>query len=185
MGGMTHQTVPQTEDRSEADGRTGLSTLFTGRKRRPMILLGLAVIGFGSLAALRHTAPPGPAPAVAAHPQQQAPRVRFTPSPSDRPRGSLPKPDVVDEARNRLIGNLPEGGSAPSEQAVFSGVNQILNWYCPQSTAMNLSIDQVNGWSSVRVATRPQAGIEIELFLHWTGSTYRWQGPRDALDRCW
>jgi hypothetical protein len=186
MSGMTHQTRLQTEERSEADGRTGISTLFAGHRRRPLILVGLTVVGLGSLAALRHTAPPGPTPTtVAAQPQQQTPRVRFTPSPSDRPRGSLPKPDVVDEARNRLIGNLPEAGSAPGEQAAFNGVNQIPNWYCPQSAAMNFSIDQVDGWGSVRAVTRPHPGVKIELLLHWTGTMYRWQGPQDALDRCW
>jgi hypothetical protein len=186
MAGMTQQTVVRTEDRTEADGRTGLSTPFTGRRRRPMILLGIAVVGLCSLAALRHTAPAGPAPTTAAaHPEQQAPRIRYTPSPSAPPRGSLPKPDVVDQERNRLIGDLPEAGTAPGEQAAFTGVNQILNWYCPQSTAMNFSIDQVDGWNSVRVATRPQPGIKVELFLHWTGSMYRWQGPQDALERCW
>jgi hypothetical protein len=138
-----------------------------------------------TLAALRETAPPDPVQPRAATNPDQVPRIRFTPSPSATPRGTLPKPDVVDLGRNRLIGSLPEAGTEPGEQTAFNGVNQILNWYCPESTALDSSIEQVQGWDTVRVIARPRTGTEIEIFLNWTGSLYRWQGPMDALDRCW
>lgn len=113
------------------------------------------------------------------------PRVRFTPSPTATPRGTLPKPDVVDKARNRLVGNLPEAGREPGDQTAFNGVNQILNWYCPESAAMNSSIKSVDGWDTVQVIARPRPGTEFELTLDWTGDYYRWQGPIDDLEACW
>lgn len=185
MGGMRQRTGAPVMERSEAGGRVGATTLFGGRRRRPLILIGAAVVGLCAVAALRQTAPADPTEPKAAPANNQPPRVRFTPSPATPPRGTLPKPDVVDRQRNRLIGNLPEAGSEPGEQTVFNGVNQILNWYCPESTALDSTIEQIQGWQSVRVITRPHPHVQIELSLNWTGGVYRWQGPLDALDRCW
>ena len=149
------------------------------------MLVGAAVIVFCTLAALRQTAPADSTEAAAIpRPNQSAP-VRFTPSPTAQPRGSLPRPDVVDASRNRLVGNVAQTQSEPGEQAAFVSVNQILNWYCPESLALDSSIEPVDGWESVKVIARPRAGTEFELFLHWSGSNYRWQGPKDALDSCW
>jgi len=184
---MRHDVMSPPADVSQASGRTGLSRLLAGRRRRPTLLVLMLVVGFGTLAALRQTAPAGerPEPAATAPVPEQSLPVRFTPSPTAPPRGTLPRPDVVDASRNRLIGNLSATSPEPGEQGVFAGITEILNWYCPESTALDSSIEQMQGWRSVRVVTRPRAGTEIELFLHWTGTRYRWQGPRDALDQCW
>jgi hypothetical protein len=184
---MRHDLMSPPADISEASGRTGLSWLFGGRRRGPTLLALVLVAGVGVLLVLRETAPADESAervAAAAAPQRSAP-VRFTPSPSASPRGDLPRADVVDESRDRLIGNTTPTGPEPGEQGVFAGVTQILNWYCPDSTALESSIDQLQGWRSVRVVTHPHRGIRLELFLHWTGSTYRWQGPLGTLERCW
>jgi hypothetical protein len=184
---MRHDVMSPPVDTSEASGRTGLSQLFGGRRRGPTLLALVLVVGLGVLLVLRATAPAdGSAERVAATaaPRPSAP-VRFTPSPSASPRGDLPRADVVDASRDRLIGNTTPTGAKPGEQGVFAGVTQILNWYCPDSTALESSIDQLQGWRSVRVVTHPHAGIRLELFLHWTGGTYRWQGPLETLQKCW
>lgn len=185
MGGMRQEVRPRDADLSESSGRTGLSALFTGRRRRPAILLTATVVGLATLGALRQTAPTDPDEKAARPRPEQSLPVRFTPSPTATPRGSLPRPDVVDRSRNRIIGDLPSNGQAPGERAVLSGVAQILDWYCPESTDQESSVDQLRGWESVRVVVRPRPDTPIELFLNWKGETYRWQGPHDTLDRCW
>lgn len=173
-------------DSAEADGRTGLSALLSGRGRRPILLIGAVAAVICTLAALRETAPPEPVQhSAASNPGTEPPRVRFTPSPSAEPRGTLPAPDVVNPGQNRVSGNVPEAGTEPNEQTAFNGVNQILNWYCPESTALDSSIEQVQGWDTVKVIARPRSGTEIALSLTWTGAFYRWQGPLDELERCW
>lgn len=185
MGGMRNEVIPPPTDVSQASGRTGISTLFGGPWRRPMLLVAALVVAFCTVAALRETDPTDPSEAaVAPQPSYSLP-VRFTPSPTSGPRGSLPRPDVVDHEHNRLVGNVEQSNTEAGEQAAFVGVNQILNWYCPESVSLDSSIKPVDGWTSVQVIARPRPGTEFELMLSWTGAYYRWQGPKDALDKCW
>jgi hypothetical protein len=186
MSAMRNEVIPPPADLSEADGRVGLSALVSGRRRRPALLIAATAIGFCTLAALRQTAPGDSTEATTPAPQpNQSLPVRLTPSPTSPPRGSLPKPDVSDAGRNRLIGNVAQNSPEPGEQAAFVSVNQILNWYCPESMSLDSSMEPIDGWRTVKVIARPRPGTEFELFLRWSGSTYRWQGPKDALDDCW
>jgi hypothetical protein len=135
------------------------------------------------LAVLRDTAPP-PEQRTAAQQQLQQP-VRFRPTPTTPPRGNLPAPAVTDTGRNLVVGHIPLTGAKPGKDTVLLEVDQILDWYCPESVTRTATVRDLGRWQSAEVTTRPHPGTEITLELKWTGSSYRWQGPYDRLDRCW
>jgi hypothetical protein len=152
-----------------------------GRRRRLAILGAVAVLVFAVLAALRQTAPPQPG-------GEQAPTVvqpRFTPSPSASPRGDLPKPAVVDPKGNRIIGHIALVGASPGESTALLEVEKILDWYCPESTSHDTTFRKVKGWDELEATARPRPGSVIVLSLRWTGTSYRWEGAYDALEKCW
>jgi hypothetical protein len=137
-----------------------------------------------ALAMLRMTAPPAESSSRSAGAELPAP-TRYTPSPSQPPRGNLPRPSVVDASGNRIVGYLPLVGAKPGEESVRVEVDAILDWYCPESTEHGFEVRQLDGWQSVEVATQPHPNVPIVLDLRWTGSSYRWSGAYNSLTKCW
>ena len=150
------------------------------RGRRTLLALA-GVVVLGLLVVLRQTAPPADRTEPGAAP---SPTV-VTPSPTTPPKGDLPTPDVIDRDANRIVGNLPKADRGPGQFSLLSGVYEILNWYCPESTLRQVSIQQLDAWKTVEITARPRPGTELVLILRWTGDAYRWQGPLDQLEECW
>jgi hypothetical protein len=163
---------------------TTLRTFVHGPRGRVALLIAAVLVGVGGLTVLRQTAPPQDRPAP--EPTRAIPAApRYVPPPTSPPRGDLPPPDSIDITEDRIVGNLSRTGKGPGEAAVLRGVNQIMDWFCPDSTLRQASVVRLDAWKTVKVVARPRPGTEIVLVLRWTGSSYRWEGPYGDLDRCW
>ncbi len=160
-----------------------------GRTPRVLVLI-LALLLVGSvLVTLRQLSP---------HDDPTAPEVSRTPligertappsgapSPTAPPRGVLRSPFLLDQERDRIIGDMPSVAGVPSGATVLATVGRVLDYYCPTFHSRPMGIENLDEWNSVQVTVALPNGPRLVLLLRWLGAYYRWQSSYQALDRCW